>query len=453
MRLMSAAKVIGGALVFLLPVAAAPGCVLRLNDKNEPLPNGGVTGPAANCAAITPEAKGVAGGDAVTKYVGRISLKDPKAPQLDWSGGIMNARFEGTEVTWGAVSPDPLVKKEIIWEVVIDGGPPEEVILPDYRQNENAPITKKTHTLAPGVHEISVIRSSEAISGKVTLVPFTFGAGTKQLPPYQRARRIEYIGDSITCGYGIEGPNATCPYDVEIRPGVRIPVTQNIVLSYASLVAKELDADPVITCISGKGVYLNYREANGKVIPLDPAARPDPDAETPVPKYWERLFAAPDDGPPAAEPWDFAKEPEPSVVVIALGQNDFARDVNQNSITDYQEAAIPGIARFDPGTFGVEYKKFVQAVRAKRPKAHIFLALSPMMTDKFPIDDGRTIFRNTLNALVQDLNGAGDTKVYFLELVEMGVRYGLGCDYHPNTKVHEIMAGQVAGAIRSKTCW
>jgi hypothetical protein len=40
-----------------------------------------------------------------------------------------------------------------------------------------------------------------------------------------------------------------------------------------------------------------------------------------------------------------------------------------------------------------------------------------------------------------------------MELVEMGVRYGLGCDYHPNLEVHRIMADQVVGAIRSKTCW
>lgn len=450
-----AVKLIGSAVVFvLLPVCVAPGCVVRLNDKNEPLPNGGVSGPAADCAVVVPEAASKPGPDPVTKYVGRISLKDPNVPQLDWSGGIMNARFEGTEVTWGAFGPDPAKeKKEIIWEVVIDGGPPEEVILPDYRQNENAPITKKTHTLPSGVHEISVIRSSEAISGKVNLIPFTFGAGTKQLPPFQRARRIEFIGDSITCGYGIEGKNATCPYDVEIRPEVRIPTTQNIVLSYASIVAKRLDADPIITCISGKGVYLNYREANGKVIPLGPNDRVDPDAETPIPKYFERLFAAPLDGPAGAEPWDFTKEPEPPVVFIAIGQNDFARDVNQNSITDFQEAVIPNVARFDVGTFAVKYKEFAQAMRARRPKAHIFLALSPMMSDKFPIDDGRTIFRNTLNAIVQELNATGDTKVYFIDLVEMGVRYGLGCDYHPNTKVHEIMADQVTGAIKSKTCW
>ena len=49
----------------------------------------------------------------------------------------------------------------------------------------------------------------------VVLVLLLF-VGT-QLPTMEYARRIEIIGDSITCGYGNEGPNATCPYDVPIR--------------------------------------------------------------------------------------------------------------------------------------------------------------------------------------------------------------------------------------------
>jgi hypothetical protein len=40
-----------------------------------------------------------------------------------------------------------------------------------------------------------------------------------------------------------------------------------------------------------------------------------------------------------------------------------------------------------------------------------------------------------------------------MDLVEQGFRYGLGCDYHPNAQVHAMMAKQVIGAVRSKTCW
>lgn len=75
-----------------------------------------------------------------------------------------------------------------------------------------------------------------------------------------------------------------------------------------------------------------------------------------------------------------------------------------------------------------------------------------MVTDQYPLDLARTKIRNTLNRIVLDMEPRGG-KVYSMELVEQGFRYGLGCDYHPNLEVHRIMAKQLVGAIRSKTCW
>src|SRR5262249_55834695 len=102
-------------------------------------------------------------------------------------------------------------------------------------------------------------------------------------------------------------------------------------------------------------------------------------------------------------------------------------------------------------TFEDDYFTFVHdTVRKNRPNAHIFLALPPMVTDKFPLDNTRSDMRRILNDVVTRMN---DPKVYFIELVQMGTRYGLGCDYHPKLTVHQIMADQVAGAIQTKTCW
>jgi hypothetical protein len=126
-----------------------------------------------------------------------------------------------------------------------------------------------------------------------------------------------------------------------------------------------------------------------------------------------------------------------------VGTNDFARDANLDGIPD-------GI---DLTAFRAGYLAWVKFVRGLRPSAHIFLAVSPMLTDKFPLDDARSDMRRVLGSIVEELAAAGDAKVYRIELVEMGSRYGLGCDYHPNLEVHRIMADQVAGAIRSKLCW
>jgi lysophospholipase L1-like esterase len=424
-----------------LLVLLLPACVVRLSDRNAPLENGGVSGPNADCSTLKPVPTGAPGGAAATKFVGRYDFAmDPKRPRFDWSGNYMQARFEGTEVTWGADAD-----VEVVFEQIIDGKS-EQIVL-----GGEVKLKTVTRRVPAGTHEITVVRSSEALFSESFFVPFTFGAGTTQLPPIVRPRRIEFIGDSITCGYGDEGPNATCPYDVPIRQqvndknelvDVKIPETQNIYLAYGSIAARRLDADAVTICFSGKGVFQNYREAcpgEAKCPPGKPAT--DPDAKTTIPQYYLRQLAT-----EAAVRYDFGKEDPaqlPQVVVINIGTNDFARDLDQNSIAD----------GLDLGKFRSSYKEFVQFVRTKRPQAEIFLAVPPMVTDKFPLDNARTDFRNSLRSIAQELNTAGDKKVYSMELVEMGVRYGLGCDYHPNLEVHRIMADQVVGAIRAKTCW
>jgi hypothetical protein len=76
-----------------------------------------------------------------------------------------------------------------------------------------------------------------------------------------------------------------------------------------------------------------------------------------------------------------------------------------------------------------------------------------MVTDQFPLIDARRNLQATLLKIVEERTRAGDAKVYKMDLVEQGFRYGLGCDYHPNLEVHRLMAEQTIGAIRSKTCW
>jgi lysophospholipase L1-like esterase len=424
-------------------VLLTPACVVKLSERNEPLVNGGVSGPNVECTVsnLQPAPATRVAAAAVTKLAGRFDLTDPTKPRFDWSGNAMTARFQGTEVTWGAESGT-----EMAYEEVIDGNV-QKVILGGAVANHTV-----TRQLPDGFHEITVMRTSEALYGVSNFLPFTFGPHTTQLPVPEKSHRIELIGDSITCGYGDEGQNATCPFDVTIRQepnaqgqmvDVKIPMTQNVYLAYGSIAARALDAEATVLCYSGKGVNVNYREVGvGEGAKVDPTAKPDPDAKTTVPGYYLRKLA--NERPEAGgQLWDFTKEAQPDAVVINLGTNDFARDVNQDTIPD-------GI---DLPAFEAAYAKFVDFVRSKRPDAQIFLAVPPMLTDKFPLDNARSNLLNVLRSITEQRNAAGDKKVYYMQYVEMGTRYGLGCDYHPNLEVHRIMADQTVGAIRSKTCW
>jgi lysophospholipase L1-like esterase len=417
-----------------------PACVVKLSDVNAPLDNGGVTGEAADCSRTqVPPQGGPGSGAAEPRFIGRFDTSAPPNAVFDWSGSEITTRFSGSSLTVGLVADKPLV-----FTAVIDDGAPFK-----FQVGAVDPSTGKRQTsyalpvTGAGNHEVTIHRDSEALLGPTTFTGFSLSSGGQFLPPTERPRRIELIGDSITCGYGDEGANATCPFDVPVDPnqpnGDRIPKSENHFLSYGAIAARQLSAEAVTICYSGKGVYQNYREQGAGMGPTGAVTTADPDARTTMPQYWERTLGSQKDGPA----WDFANEPEPQVVVIAIGTNDFMRDNNQDSIAD-------GI---DLKVFQAAYADFVTKVRQRRPNAHIFLTVSPMVTDKFPLDNARTDFRTVLHNIASVLNARGDAKVYAMEFVEMGSRYGLGCDYHPNLEVHRIMADQLVGAIRSKTCW
>jgi len=462
-------------------VFATPACVIKLSEKNSPLPNGNVTGAAADCSTVQVTPHSAPGGDAALKFVGRFDKRDPNNVRFDWSGNYIVARFEGPQIS----ARIEATEGDVLFSAILDGGPPREIhIISKIAQPpgfEPPQAYLLFDNLPPGPHEVIFNRDTEAQNGMTIFHGFDFGGG-HLLPPTQKPRRIEMIGDSITCGYGDEGQNATCPFDIEVRRQgkcpdgalsadfekqypecnvARVPFTENQWLAYGSLVGRRLDADVSTVCWSGRGVERNYRE------PTKGAAAAD--AKTTVPTLWrERTIGGKQNPPPTVMPgseeaanfgvaWDFASEPEPQVVFINLGTNDFTRDVllnNQGNVPSEDGLGdnVPD-GDIDRAKFQATYAQLVADVRAKRPNAHIFMAVPPMLTDQFPLDNARKDLIAILHAIAADFEARGDKKVYAMELVEQGTRYGLGCDYHPNLGVHEIMAEQVAGAIRSKTCW
>lgn len=471
---------LGSRSIACMLVLLAPACVIKLSDRNAPAPNGDVTGEPADCSRVQVLPHASVGTNPEIKFVGRFDTRDPQNIQFDFSGNVISARFEGPQVSARLEA----LEQDVLFSAVVDGGErvPIQVLSRNAQpQGFNPPQAYLlAENLGPGPHEIVLHRDTEAQNGGVVVFRgFDFGGG-RLLPPTQRARRIEVIGDSISCGYGNLGLNATCPFDIEVRRTgecpegelppdfekkypkcevARVPFTEVQYLAYGSLVGRRLDADVSTVCWSGKGVERNYREPKIGAAALD--------AKTTVPMVWrERTLGTKPNAPPGTPqedaaklgvPWDFTKEPEPQVVIINLGTNDFTRDVklnNQGNVesTDGLGDNVPD-GDIDLDSFRATYRDFVRDVRAKRPNAHIFLATPPMITDQYPIDNARKMLDGVLRGIAAEFDAAGDKKVYAMDLVEQGTRYGLGCDYHPNTRVHEIMAEQVAGAIRSKTCW
>lgn len=386
-------------------------CVARLSDPNEPTADGAITGPSADCSAPGAGAPGLGAptGPPEVRLTGRIDRRDEALPKLSWPGDEITARFRGTHVylTLDVAAPLPFT-------VVLDDGAPQRILaIPEQRR----------YTLAEGLdpareHSVVIHRDAEELlSGPATFGGLEFGADAELLPSLVRPRRIEVLGDSITCGYGILGPNAqACSLEA---------ATTSNYLAYASETARRLDAELTTVCFSGKGVYRNFRS----LTPEEVAAGQNDDL---LPAIYERL--APAD---RETPWDFASAPQPDVVVVNAGTNDFLN----------VETPV------DADAFRVAYTALIERIRKLRPNAHILCALSPMISNNFVAGNPRDVAREAIRATVAKFEAAGDARVYFMELNDQGFRRGMGCDYHPNLATHRIMADQLTAAIRQKTCW
>ena len=247
------------------------------------------------------------------------------------------------------------------------------------------------------IHEVRLVREAEAFAGVHEFLGVDLGDGGRMLDPKKPARRIELVGDSIMCGYGVLGKDSSCPFTYE---------TERASLAYPFLVARALDAELSLMCWSGRGVYRNYGG----------------DTTDTMPVLWERsLPEAP------GTPFDFKDDPQPDTVFVALGTNDFLGGAGKP---------------LDTAAFEDAYAKFLRQIRERRAKAKIVVAKnSPMISGAT-----RARFAETIEHVIAKRRSEGDTGLDVVDLDDEGDR--VGCDGHPNVEMQRLLAKQVETALR-----
>jgi lysophospholipase L1-like esterase len=294
-------------------------------------------------------------------------------------------RFKGT-----GVSVRLRDEGKNLFQVLVDGEP--RSILRTDPQKETYDLTRD---LPDGVHDVAIYRRTEAKFGESVFLGFA-PAGAMLPPPPPAARRIELIGDSITAGYGNEGPGPVCPFN---------PADENQYATYGAIAARALDAEHVTIAWSGKTIG-EMTEFYDRTLP----SRPD-------------------------SAWDFSAW-TPQLVVVNLGTNNFAtRD--------------PGEERYVR-----VYTALVARVRRAYPQALIACLLGPMLSDVFP--EGRqnlTLARRYMKATMEKLQASGETNLAYVELPEQRHADGLGCAFHPSKKTHQLMADHLVKIARERLGW
>jgi len=157
------------------------------------------------------------------RYIGRFDFSKLEGPEFAWSGSTISGRFCGT-----SVEVDLKTDTENFFTVLLDG----EIIVEVLRVFGHKKY-KLARDLIYGEHEISIVKRTEFYLGKVQFLGFDFQGGYNLPPSKSLDRKIEFIGDSITCGFGMDAENENVEYE---------PKYDNAYLSFGAVTARRLNA-------------------------------------------------------------------------------------------------------------------------------------------------------------------------------------------------------------------
>jgi len=247
---------------------------------------------------------------------------------------------------------------------------------------------------------IRFVKLSEASFSKMGIVSLSADGNIRPTEP--KSRRMEFIGDSITCGFGIE---SSCAED-NFRTA-----EENSDITYAALTAKAFGADFDLISWSTIGLWSSDTKDgtrnDGWIMPM--------------------IYDAADvgiEGVAGRAPWDFGRS-RTDVVVINLGTNDASCT---KGIPERQEE------------FSKAYAEFLGAVREKNPYAYIVCVLGMMGNELFPMIE---------KAVLQ----IKDEKIFALELDGQLESDGTGSLGHSNAVSHKKAAEKLIMKISEITGW
>ncbi len=252
---------------------------------------------------------------------------------------------------------------------------------------------------------VRIMKLSEAPMSTIGIAPIETEG---KLFPTEKSRHcLEFIGDSITCGYGVD--------DLDLRNGFST-ATEDVTRGYAYLAAKELGVDANFISCSGYGVLSGYT------------------AETSVqntaellPPYYEKLGFSRDffEGniSPQDVAWDFSRY-QPRLIVLNLGTND--NSYCQEIQSRWEE-------------FIGRYVDFLKMIRKNNPSA-LLLCVYGVMEDRMAPSVER--------AVESYKEQTGDEKITFLRIRPDDGSRGYAVDYHPAPATHLAASEVVVDKIK-----
>lgn len=245
-------------------------------------------------------------------------------------------------------------------------------------------------------HRLTIYKATEASNGAVLFAGTTAKITTIAA---ENKKKIELIGDSITCGFGNDVTAIPCGSGEWFDQ-------HNAYLAYGPVLARTLNADYVLSSVSGFGMYRNWNDEHQD--------------EAIIPEVYENLYLNKD----TSKPYDFAFQPD--LVSICLGTNDLSEG-------DGKKERLP----FNEEKFVSNYIHFIQTIYRHAPNTRIVLLNSPMVSG-----DRNAILVGCLKKVIQAFTTDAAHKP--IALFEFQPMKPNGCGFHPDSADDKIMANQLA---------
>lgn len=325
------------------------------------------------------------------------------AVEFTFSGTHLNASFcAGCGYELEGPPTDPCAPKRATWPwvaVFLDDMP-----VPIRKFEVSSP--RETWLLyqspTPQTHRIRLIKLTE--NSKTFLGVTAFTAEGEFLPtPKKAAKRLELVGDSITCGYGnlVKAPERHF-----------FSADEDAWQSYGPLAARKLGLECSCVCVSG-------------ITAVKHPGWPGEYAMEELYEYTDRISQA--RLGIALEKWDFAQNHN-DYVVINLGTNDCF--------------GILFCPREDElARFSGAYLEFLKSVRrANGADTQIVCALGAM---------NYYLYHDIAAAVEAYRRQTGDARVHLLRFPPIHPLDGLGADGHPSLETHLKMADSLAGFLQT----
>ncbi len=207
---------------------------------------------------------------------------------------------------------------------------------------------------------------------------------------------IEFIGNSITCGFGADTKEIPCGtgewYD-----------QHNAYLAYGPLVARKLNAGYILSTVSGMGIYRNWNDEDTAPVMGD-------------------VYATANLNGDKTKPFNFSNNKMPDLVSICLGTNDLSNG-------DGKKPRKP----FDAEKFTNKYIDFVNEIFSHYPNAKLALLTSPMVSAA-----NNKVLLDCLKNVQTHFISQHTVAIFEFKPMKPG-----GCGTHPDLNDHKAMADQL----------